>query len=49
MDLHNVDEATRMVETLLNLKREKVLTAAEVLAAMKKVPFYEEVLRAAKK
>jgi len=49
MELNNVDEATRIIEALLSLKHEKVLTAAEALAAMKKVPFYKEVLMADKK
>ena len=41
------DEATRMVETILNLKREKVVTDAEARAAVEKVPFYSDVLKSA--
>jgi len=48
MKLNNVDEATRMVETILNLKREKVLTKKEVKEAIKKIPIYEEVITDAK-
>ena len=44
MKLNNVDEATRMVEAILNLKREKVLTKKEVKEAIKKMPFYEDVI-----
>ena len=48
MKLNNVDEATRMVETLLNLKREQIITKKQAAEAIKKVPHYSEVLEAAK-
>lgn len=45
MDLNNVDEATRMVETIINLKREKIVDKEEALCAIKKVPHYSELFR----
>jgi len=48
MEFNNVDEATRMVEELLNLKRENLISKEEALVAIKKVPHYSEVLEAAK-
>ena len=40
------DEATRMVESTLNMYREKLITKEEALSAIKKVPFYSELLSA---
>jgi len=40
----STDEATRMVETLLSLKREDVITAEEVKSALKKIEYYKDVL-----
>ena len=40
----SADEATRMAETLLNLKREDVITKEECLAAIKKLDSYSKVL-----
>ena len=37
------DEATRQVETILNLEREKVITVEEARAAVKKVQYYSEL------
>lgn len=44
MELNNADEATRMVEELLNLKREGIISKEETLAAVKKIPKYSEAL-----
>ena len=41
------DEATRQVETLLNLKREKILTDAEVKDALTRVSYYSDIVKAA--
>jgi hypothetical protein len=34
-----------MVESILNMYREKLVTGEEALSAIKKVPFYTEVLK----
>jgi hypothetical protein len=40
------DEATRMVESTLNMYREKLITKEEAVAAIKKVPYYSDILSA---
>lgn len=40
------DEATRMVESTLNMYREKLITKEEAVVAIKKVPYYSDILSA---
>ena len=42
----NVDEATRVVQEILNMEVQKVMTKKQALAAIKKVEFYKEILAA---
>jgi len=39
------DEATRVMETLLNLKREGIITAEQVQKAIKKVDYYRDIIK----
>ena len=38
------DEATRIVETLINLKLNNVITGEELKAALNRVEFYKDIL-----
>jgi hypothetical protein len=42
----SLDEATRMVESTLNMYREKLITKEQAVAAINKVPYYKEILSA---
>lgn len=46
MQLNNVDEATRMCQEIRMLKSDDLITEEEAKAAVKRVPFYKEVLGA---
>ena len=43
----NADEATRVVESLLNLKREKIITQKEVRVALNNIPIYSDIIKTA--
>lgn len=38
------DEAMRMVETILNLKREKVIIDAEARSAVEKIEYFRDII-----
>jgi uncharacterized membrane protein len=40
------DEATRMVESILNMYRENLITKEDAVYAVKKIPYYSEILSA---
>ncbi len=46
MKLANVDEATRVVQEILNMLVQRVITKKQALTAIKKVEFYAEILAA---
>jgi len=46
MKLNNVDEATRVVQEVLNMEVQKVITKKQALAAIKKVELYKDILAA---
>jgi hypothetical protein len=39
------DEATRFVEAILDLKREKVITDLEAKDALKRIPYYCDIIQ----
>jgi hypothetical protein len=46
MKLSNVDEATRVVQEILNMELQKVITKKQAIAAIKKVEYYKDILAA---
>jgi len=46
MKLNNIDEATRVVQEILNMQVQGVLSKKQALAAIKRVEFYKELLTA---
>jgi len=44
MKLNNVDEATRVVESILKLRHQGVLSKKEAIAAVKRVEYYKDLL-----
>ena len=46
MKLSNIDEATRVVQEILNMEIQKVITKKQAIAAIKKVDYYKDILAA---
>ena len=44
MKISNVDEATRVVQEILNMEVQKIITKEQAIVAIKKVEYYKDLL-----